>query len=306
MLYGMILAFSASIFWTFSPVFFAAAGRKIGPYKVNLLRLVMAALLFCVIGFVYNLFSGGAFLLPVPWRASLYLVLSGLFGLVIGDMFYLQALITLGPRRTTQFLTLAPIVPVVVAWVVLGEKLSWNILLGIGLIIGGIAYIVFHEQSLIQEKTAEPGKFTTKGFILTIVGVLFHSSGAVMARWAFIEAPDCDPIAATAVRVVSSGIIMLLFAIFRNNVLGAIKDLGTPGVPSRLTGGVLAGPVIGMVFYIAAFKYAYAGVVTTLSGLSPVLILPIVAIRYRVKIRIEAIIGAAVTVAGASIMGLGG
>jgi drug/metabolite transporter (DMT)-like permease len=47
-------------------------------------------------------------------------------------------------------------------------------------------------------------------------------------------------------------------------------------------------------------------VVTTLSSLTPILILPIIAIRYRVKIKIEAIIGAAVTVAGASIIGFGG
>ena len=99
---------------------------------------------------------------------------------------------------------------------------------------------------------------------------------------------------------------MVLFAFFRSDLISALKDFRTSGVPSRLTGGVLAGPVIGMIFYIAAFKYAYAGVVTTLSGLTPVLILPVIAIRYRVKIKIEAIIGAAVTVTGALIMGLGG
>ena len=305
MLYGMILSLCASIFWTFSPVFFAAAGRKIGPYRVNVNRLIMAGLMLCAIGLVYAPFAPGGHPFVIPWRGGLYLALSGLLGLVVGDMFYLKALIMIGPRRTTQFITLAPILPVMVAWIVLGERLSWNILLGIVMIIGGIAYIVFHEQTPLGEVTAEPGSFSTKGFFIALIAIVFHSMGAIMARWAFVEAPQIDPVIATVVRVASSAVIMALVALFRNDLFGSIRSLRTPGALSRLTGGVLAGPVIGMIFYVSAFKFAYAGVVSTLSGFSPVLILPIIAIRYRVKIRIETIIGAVVTVAGASIMGFG-
>jgi drug/metabolite transporter (DMT)-like permease len=305
MLLGMSLAVSASIFWTFSPVFFAAAGRKIGPFRVNVNRLIMAGLMLCIIGLAYAPFASGGHPYSIPWRGGLYLVLSGLFGLVIGDMFYLEALTLIGPRRTTQFITLAPIIPVIVAWIILGERLSWNILLGIGIVIGGIAYIVFHEQAPLGEVSAEPGRFSTKGFFIALIAIAFHSMGAIMARWAFVEAPHLDPVIATVVRVASAAVIMVFVALARNDLAGSIRSLHTPGALSRLTGGVLTGPVIGMIFYVSAFKYAYAGVVSTLSSFSPVLILPLIAIRYRVKIRIETIIGAVVTVVGASIMGFG-
>lgn len=306
MLLGMILAFSASIFWTFSPIFFAAAGRSIGSYRVNVTRLIMAGLILGLIGVIYLPFAPGGNPLEISRQASLYLVLSGFFGLVIGDMFYLKALTMIGPRRTTQLITLAPIIPVIIGWIVLDERLSWNLLLGIALIIGGIAFIVFHEQVPNQAATAEPGFFSAKGFLIALVGIVFHSLGAIMARWAFIEAPHLDPIAATIIRVVSSALIIMLVALVRNDLTGAVRSLRTPGTLSRLAGGVLAGPVIGMIFYVSAFKFAPAGVVSTLSGFSPVLILPVIAIRYRVNIKTAVIVGAAVTVLGASIMGFGG
>ncbi|MBN2037853.1 MAG: DMT family transporter, partial [Chitinispirillaceae bacterium] len=190
MLLGMALAFGASIFWTISPVCFAAAGRKIGAYNVNVLRLAMAGLMLGAIGIVYALCAGGFDLFAVPFKGFLYLVLSGLFGLVVGDMFYLRSLTLLGPRRTTQFITLAPILPVIFAWIILGEALSWNLLLGIALIVGGIAYIVFHDYGPVPAASAEPGTFSVQGLIIALISVLFHSMGAVMARWAFIEAPD--------------------------------------------------------------------------------------------------------------------
>lgn len=301
---GMALAFGASVFWAFSPVFFAAAGRRTGAYNLNVLRLGMAGLMISAIAAVYAIVAGGTAVFILPQRCALFLVLSGLSGLVIGDMFYLKALTILGPRRTTQFITLAPILPVIFAWIILDERLSWNILLGIALIVGGIAYIVFHEQTVVAGTTAEPGHFSSRGFLIALIGVVFHSMGAVFARWAFIDAPWIDPVAATSVRVVSSGVIMVAYALVRNNFLKSLKCLGIPGVASRLTGGVLSGPVIGMFFYVGAFKYAAAGIVATLSGFSPVLILPVIALRYRVRIRKEAIIGAVVTIVGASIMGL--
>jgi drug/metabolite transporter (DMT)-like permease len=301
---GLVLALSASVFWTVTPIFLASAGRRIGPYHVNILRLGMsgAALAFIAGGY---LICKGSCVASIPASGFLWLTLSGFAGLVLGDTLYISALTTLGPRRTTQMITLAPIVPVVIAWIFIGERLAWPVLAGIALIIGGITYTAAYEDAPEAEaKNAEPGRFSIRGFAIAVGGTFFHGLGAVMARQAFLSAPEIDPVLATAVRVASSAVILCIFAVCTGHFFKAVRQLQSPPVLLRVTMGTLSGPVIGMIFYISAFKYTPAGIVTTLSGLSPILILPVIAFRYRVKIRREALIGTSIAIAGVAITAL--
>ena len=135
---GMGLAISASIFWTFSAVFLSDASSKIGPYYVNIMRLGMATLFLSAFTGVYILMKGDFNLLVVSWRDVLWLGLSGIAGLAVGDTFYLWSLTLLGPQRATQLLTLGPIVPVILGWVLLGEQLQWVIIGGIIMINAGM------------------------------------------------------------------------------------------------------------------------------------------------------------------------
>ena len=299
---GMVFSLCASLFWTVTPIFLASAGRRIGAFNVNILRLGMAGAALALISGGYLVCKGNYYALSIPVPAFFWLVLSGIAGLVLGDTLYIRALTTLGPRRTTQMITLAPIIPVAIAWVFIGERLTWPMLAGIAMIICGITYTAVYEGDPEESTNAEPGNYSNKGIFLAIGGTLFHGSGAVMARRAFLSAPGIDPLLATAVRVVTSALILCTFAICTGGLIRAVKQIQSPPVLLRVALGTFSGPVIGMIFYISAFKYTQAGIVTTLSGLSPILILPIIAIRYRVKIRREALIGTLLAVAGVAIM----
>jgi drug/metabolite transporter (DMT)-like permease len=306
---GLVLALSASVFWTVTPIFLASAGRRIGAYHVNILRLGIAGTAIVLIAGGYLIGKGSCAAASVPASGFLWLSLSGIAGLVVGDMLYIRALTMLGPRRTTQMLTLAPIVPVVIAWIFIGERLGWPVLAGIAMIIGGITYTAAYEVDPASggatgEPGREPGRFSLKGFSIAVGGTLFHGSGAVMARQAFLSAPGIDPVLATAVRVVSSAIVMCFFAVCTGGFFTAVKRLQSRPVLLRVSMAALSGPVIGMFFYVSAFKYTPAGIVTTLSGLSPILILPIIAFRYRVKIRRGALIGTLFAIAGVAITAL--
>jgi drug/metabolite transporter (DMT)-like permease len=303
--FGMALASSASMFWTITPMFFASAGRRIGAFNVNILRLCMAGLLLGAISSVYVLCKGGFGLFVMPWHGIGWLVASGVTGLVIGDIFYLKALTMLGPRRTLQIFLLSPIVPVAIAWTLLGERLTWPLLSGIVMILAGIAYSTAHDAAPLSAPTAEPGAFSRKGLLLALTASFFQGIGAVLARQAFLSVPGLDPIVATSVRVVAAAIVFCGIAFFMRGLTGALRGLRKPGVALPMTLGAITGPVLGMLLYVSAFKYCVAGVVSTLSSLSPLLILPVIAIRYRVRIRKEAVFGSIVAVAGVAVMALG-
>jgi drug/metabolite transporter (DMT)-like permease len=300
---GIALALSTSVFWTLTPIFLASAGRRIGAYHANILRLGMAGAALTFIAAGYLLCNGGVAAAQIPAPAFLWLVISGITGLVVGDSLYINALTTLGPRRTTLMLTLAPIVSVVIAWIFIGEELTWPVLAGIAMIIGGIIYVVAYEDRRQTDAVnAEPGRSSIKGIVIAVCGTFFHGSGAVMARQAFLSAPGINPVLAAAVRVASSAVILCIFALITGHLLKAVRNLQSSQVLLRITMGTFSGPVIGMILYISALKYSPAGIVTTLSGLSPILILPIIALRYRVKIRREAIFGTISAVVGVAIM----
>jgi drug/metabolite transporter (DMT)-like permease len=302
--YGTVLAFIASVFWTFSPVFFSAAGRRIGSYNVNILRLGLAAVLLCFVLGGYIFAINGMRLLLVPLPAALWLILSGIAGLVAGDMFYLKSLATLGPRRTTQLITLAPIVPVVIAWVALGERLKWPVVCGIAMILAGLIYTGMHDTVKPPAGSAEPGKFSGKGLMIGIIGAFFQGLGAVLARQAYLSAPAMDPLVATTIRIGSSAVILWIIAACMGRLPGAFAAFRRRDAAVRVVLGTLAGPTIGMVFYVASFKYAPAGIASTMSSLSPLLILPVIAVRYKARIRKEALAGTVLAICGIAAIAL--
>ncbi len=302
---GSVLACTTSLFWTVSPICFAAAGRRIGSFNVNILRLVIASVILGVLAVLHFLFAGSAPPAALPRAGLPWLTLSGVAGLAIGDAFYLKALTMIGARRTTQILTLAPAVSVALAWWLLGERLGEATLIGIGLILCGIAYSTGHEMRGVPAANNEPGIATTRGIAIAAVATLFHGSGAVMSRKAFIAAPAMDPVSAAFARVAAAAVVLILAGCIAFAIRKSGKPLFVRGAGRPLLLGTLAGPVIGMILYLGAFKHAPAGIVSTLSSMSPILIIPVVAIGYRASIPREAIISTVVSVAGVAVMSLG-
>ena len=59
-----------------------------------------------------------------------------------------------------------------------------------------------------------------------------------------------------------------------------------------------------MLAYVAAFQHLEAGLVLALVSLSPLVILPAIAIRYRARIGLPVIAAAAVAVAGVALIAM--
>ena len=297
-----MLALSASLFWSVSPLFFASAGRRIGAFSLNLLRLVFGGFLLWVTVLVLALFRGEIhFPGTVP---LLWVTLSAATGLILGDMLYYKALIAIGPRRITQILTFIPVISVTVAWTLFGEKLGLVTLGGISLIITGILYAVMYDRS--DDKSGpEPSKFSPRGFFIGLGGVVCHGFAAVFTRQAYYAEPGMDPLLATALRVGSAALMLFLAALISGQLQHALNKLGQKKVSLVLVFGTLAGPVSGMFCYVAAFKFMEAGAVSALAGLSPLFILPIIAIRYRTKISFQSLMGTTIAMGGVVLMNVG-
>jgi drug/metabolite transporter (DMT)-like permease len=76
--------------------------------------------------------------LPISWIALAWL---GLLGTAIGTLIYYSLLHSIGPTRTLLATFTFPLVGVLLGIIVLGEQLTWQQLVGGGLIISGIGIV---------------------------------------------------------------------------------------------------------------------------------------------------------------------
>jgi drug/metabolite transporter (DMT)-like permease len=233
-----------------------------------------------------------------------WLVASGITGLVIGDALYLQALVLLGPRSTSQLLMFTPVFSVIIGLAWQHEHFTMRVLSGMCIVVGGIAYVAGHDRKKSSAYSKEPGDFSFKGLAIGLGGAICQSMGAIFARQAFLVNPGFDPFIATAIRVMASGCIIALFSIVRNDIRRIVGTFNNSGVAKRIVAGTMAGPVLGMIAYVSAFKYAPAGVVSTLSSLMPIFIIPVVAFVYKAPVNKPALVGTAVAVTGVALMTL--
>lgn len=69
------------------------------------------------------------------WVGISYL---GIFGTVLGFVWYYEGIQKIGPTRAGQFINFVPISAIVLAFFILGEPITWSLLLGSVFVIGGV------------------------------------------------------------------------------------------------------------------------------------------------------------------------
>lgn len=295
---GILLAVLALGCWSLAPFCFTAVGKRIGPLATNMLRLAFATA--ALGGFALARRLAG---FPVPWpnpEAIAWLAASGVVTLTIGDVFLYRAFVTVGPARTSQIQTLAPASTAAIAWLALGELLTGRQLAGMALILGGVL-----TATTSAARAAQSSFFWKDGAWAAIWSALLQGAGTVLARKGFLSQGDLDPLLATAIRVGAGTLGLWAYARSRGPlrpVLGAWTVKRTLRI---LLVGTVFGPTLGMLCYIAALKSAPAGIVTTITFMAPLLIIPIGTRLYGTRIGWAALVGAVLSLAGVALLGLG-
>jgi drug/metabolite transporter (DMT)-like permease len=293
---GEAAALGAAFFWSWTAIFFSAAGQRIGSDTVNILRLCGAVVLLFVTGLltisapVSDWYLGGN-----PY----YLALSGLIGLAIGDSALFQAMVMFGPRKATLILSVVPILTAFLAWGMLGEVLSTMEWLGVIVTVGGVAWVVLEKNSTPERYTQESTHNLT-GLFLGLGAAFCQSVGMVLAKAGMGE--SVEPLAATFMRMIAGfGGMLISFTIGHKwrQIAHAMND--RKGL--MLTGaGTVVGPFIGVWLSIVSIRYAHTGVAATLMGLLPIMVIPWTWLIYKEKPSPRAWVGTIAAVIGSLLL----
>ncbi len=285
---GELAALLVVVFWTITALSFEMATRRIGSLAVNVTRLVFALVYLSL----YEWVARG---LPFPTDASshawLWLTLSGLVGFVFGDYFLFHSYRLIGSRIAMLIMTFVPPVTAFLGWVVLGERMTLQHLLGMGLTVSGIAITIFAKPNGQKLQL----KYPVSGLLFAFFGVLGQAGGLVLSKYGM---RDYDPFASTQIRIIAGVVGFVLIIILTGKLGFVLKALRNRKALAGITLGSFFGPFLGVSFSLVAIQHTSTGIASTIMALVPILIIPPAAILFKQKIRLLDYIGAVVSFAG--------
>jgi len=304
---GELAALTTALCWSVTVIFFAEAGRRIGSFRVNAIRLLFAVTIYSVVLLVTR---GQLFPDDLNRTQLFYLALSGLVGLVIGDGAGFKALVMLGPRLSTLLAVTSPIMATFIAWIFLGERLQLIDLLGIVITVGGVTWVVAerryqnnnHNHFQLHEDHPDSGTFT-KGILLALVAALGQAAGLVLSKHAMLNCGGTlDPLPASFLRMLASAIMIWIFAALRGKLLDTLRGFQNRTGILCAAGGAIFGPFLGVWCSLIAVAKIPAGIAATLNATTPVWVIPNVRLIYKEKISLRAVLGAIIAVGGIALL----
>lgn len=296
---GESAALATSCLWTVSSLFFTSAGRKIGSLSLNAYRTVIA------VGFlvVAHLILLRTILPSASGGQWFWMGMSGIVGLGIGDSGLFAAYVLIGPRRSVLLMALAPIFASLGAYLMLGEVLPTLAIIGIAITLAGVVLVILEGEERSGE-TRLSQKLKVYGVLLGLIAAIGQGVGLVLAKKGidFNSAMTLNPLSATLMRMVLGAISVWVVMLLAGRLPELRRALNNNEGMRLTVAAAFIGPFLGVTLSMVAVTYAQTGVAQTLLSLMPVLIIPLVWIRYGQKTSWRGILGALVAVFGVAIL----
>ena len=300
--FGEMAALGTALCWSLTSLFFMESGKRIGAFRVNNIRLIMASLIYCVILLIVY---GSIWPVEISLSQLSILALSAFIGLVIGDLAGFKALVMIGPRLGTLLWSTAPVMVVVIAWIFLGEQLHPVQLGGIGMTLAGVAWVVTERQSKNQADNSVrlDRKTMMIGIGLGLVAAFGQGAGLVLSKQAMLYSGDQIPaMPASFVRMLSAMVMSWMITGFRGKIRHTLRAIGDKKAMAFSSGGAFFGPFLGVWLSMVAIVHIEAGIAATLNAMTPIMILPLVTLFYKEKVSLRAYLGAIVSVGGVVVL----
>ncbi len=284
---GELAALSVSLFWTFSALFFEKAGRRLGSVTVNIIRIFFSVLMLGMI----TLFTRGSFF-PTDATAHnwIWLGISGFIGFFLGDLMLFQSYSVIGSRTAALIMSLHPMLTAIIGWFFLAEILSLKSIIAIFISISGIMIAISNRNMSLN--------IPIKGFLLAFGGAMGQAVGLILSKKGM---GDYDPVAATQIRAIVGFFSFAVFITFLGRWRAVFKAFKDREGMNSIVIGTFTGPVIGVSLSLYAIQHTQTGIASMLMGLVPIFIILPSAIMFKEKITARQVIGAIVSIMGASL-----
>jgi drug/metabolite transporter (DMT)-like permease len=293
---GEIAALTTAFCWAASSIFFTSASKDAGSINVNRIRLLMAVIILILIHLV---FTGQVLPLQAEPYRWVWLSLSGIIGLVLGDTALFQVFITIGNRLGTLLMVTVPVMSSLLAWLLIGETLKFVEVGGIALCILGISLVVLDRRN--GEGAYRSRKQYAWGILLALISALCQAAGLTLAKKGL--GGDFSPLSAVVIRMLAAMVTLWFVTLLLGKTRSTFHSIfNAPKTVNMVILGTLVGPVLGVWLSLVAVQVAYVGIASTLMSLTPIIILPVARWWYKENVSRRAVLGTVVALAGVALI----
>lgn len=297
----MLAALLTTLLFATSAICGYRTAKQVGGVEANFWRITLATIFLTAWAFIFGKQFEGA----PGW-----FMLSGFFGIGLGDTAYFQALPRLGSRRTvllTQCLT-APFAALM-EWVWLGTKLNVAEAVCVAVILAGVAIALAPDDHL----KISPRDWKI-GIVASVFGALGGALGAVIIRKGYAALAEANlsvDAGTTGYQRVLGGILVPTITILAlkwrsAHAHGPVFEEKTWQVSREkwrriwpwVLANALAGQTLGVTCMQWALKTTQSGIVAAIIATAPIALLPMTRIVEGEKVGLRSALGVVIAVGG--------
>jgi drug/metabolite transporter (DMT)-like permease len=297
---GELAALATAACWAMSSIFFTSTSKEIGALPVNRIRLVFAVLLLMI---AHTALTGQVLPLGAEPERWVWLGLSGIVGLVLGDTFLFKAFALIGNRLGTLIMASAPVMSGLLAWIFLGESLALKQVLGILVCVSGITLVVLERSTPANGVEHSPHEKRQRliGIGYALGGAAGQAGGLVLAKVGL--ANNFPSISGVMMRMLVSMIVIWGLTLVSGQAKPTLQALfKRPHTARSLLAASVFGPFSGVWLSQIAVQNTQVGIASTLMAMTPIIMLPIAHWYYKEKLSPRALLGTLVALAGVAVI----
>lgn len=292
---GELAGLGAAIIWATTNIVLRGQSVRLGAVSVNAWRTVFAAICFIIIFLLTRPLSTFA---QLPLRGVAALLTGVIFGMVIGDVLQFTAMVRIGVARAMPISSCFPLFTIVIAAVLLDERITGRTVIGALLVIGGVVLVALPSRTGVVGAVAgaPPIPRYWIGVAMALTAAICWSCSTTLSR---IALRDIDVITANTIRMPFSAAVSLLLSLRSGGL--PVRKFGRTSLVILILCGII-GTAGGGFLYLTAIELAGAAKTAVLGSAAPIfgLIGSVIFLRERPSPR--GIVGTLLSVAGIALV----
>lgn len=257
---GELYSLAAALCWASAVILLKKSGESLPPFALNLIKNLL-----CLVALAATLLVMGKTQWPsLPPKPLAIALLSGALGIAVADTLYFRALNAIGAARMGVVGTAYSPSVILLAALLLGERLSSLQWLGVALAVSGIV-MVSYSRSVDELNAAQ----LRSGALLGVLSVAMMAFGVVLAK-PLLEAHDFLWI--VFLRVLAGVGLMLVIVTLRHRWAQLWTAYGQVKHWPQVIMGSLMATYFSMLLWLAGYKYAEASIAAVINELSAIFI----------------------------------
>ncbi len=251
------LAIGANLAYSSASLIYSIYAKRFSSVWINQIKVFTAFVAFVLAMVVTQQFA------PVSSTSILLLLLSGLVGLCLGDIFIFKAFTTLGAGRSLVIYSFQPLLLGIYGYFFLSQLFNYQHLTAFLCML--VCVFIF-----MLERSRAVGHWDLKSFLWAFSGICLDGLGIILTRTAYENDPQLQTFQVNVIRCLGALIGFLLLSpksfqrLYQDLTQIALKE------KTLILSASFVGCFLSLTMYLAALKYAHVGMLTSIAITGPV------------------------------------